>query len=111
MKQCFIYCLHVAFVYINKTNHSNKKLMTQNNFEQRLLKARKWTIVGLSLLVLFIVALLIYGYNSMHDSDKVKGWLGVYACGKFGEQHMLIDKNYLFFAKVEYQDVNYWGRV
>ncbi len=94
-----MYCLHVAFVYINKTNHSNKKLMTQNNFEQRLLKARKWIIVGLSLLVLFIIALLIYGYDSMHGSAKVKTWLGLSACGKFGDQHMLIDKNYLFFCQ------------
>lgn len=73
--------------------------MTQNNFEQRLLKARKWIIVGLSLLVLFIIALLIYGYDSMHGSAKVKTWLGLSACGKFGDQHMLIDKNYLFFCQ------------
>ncbi|WP_227509880.1 hypothetical protein [Acinetobacter sp. NCu2D-2] len=83
--------------------------MTQNNFEQRLLEERKWTIVGVSLLAVFIVGLLIYGYGSMHGSSKVKGWLGGYACGKFGDQHMLIDKNDLYFARVSYQDVNYWG--
>lgn len=85
--------------------------MTQNNVEQRLLEARKWTIVGVSLLAIFIVAVLLYGYYSMHGSDKVKGWLGgTYACGKFGDQKMLIDKNYLHFARVTYQGVNYWGK-
>ena len=71
-------------------------------FNKRLL------ITFLSLLVVFVVSLLIYGYDSMHDPEKVKARL--YACGKFGDQHMLIDKQYLYFARVTYQGVNYWGK-
>ena len=44
----------------------------------------------------------------MHDPEKVKARL--YACGKFGDQHMLIDKQYLYFARVTYEGVNYWGK-
>ena len=33
-----------------------------------------------------------------------------YECGSFGDQKMRIDRRYLFFARVEYQDVNYWGK-
>ena len=43
----------------------------------------------------------------MHDPEKVKARL--YACGKFGDQQMLIDKQYLLFARVTYEGVNYWG--
>ncbi|WP_228200245.1 hypothetical protein [Acinetobacter tianfuensis] len=82
--------------------------MTQSSFDERLLKARKWTAVFAFLLIIFVVSALIYGYDSMHDPEKVKK--NLYACGKFGDQHMLIDKNYLLFARVTYQDVNYWGK-
>ena len=104
-----LYQLPIDFS-INKMNYSDKKLMTQNNVEQRLLEAGKWTIVGVSLLVIFIVAVFLCGYYSMHGSDKVKTWLGTYACGKFGDQQLLIDKRYLYWGMVNYQDVNYWGK-
>lgn len=76
----------------------NKKLST----------VRRGTIIFLSLLTVLVISLLIYGYDSMHDPEKVKARL--YACGKFGDQHMLIDKHYLLFGRVTYQGVNYWGK-
>ena len=33
-----------------------------------------------------------------------------YECGSFGDQKMRIDRRYLFFARVEYQDVSYWEK-
>ena len=78
-----------------------------NVFNKRF-TAKRLLITFLSLLVVFVVSLLIYGYDSMHDPEKVKARL--YACGKFGDQHMLIDKQYLYFARVTYQGVNYWGK-
>lgn len=78
-----------------------------NVFNKRF-TAKRLLITFLSLLVVFVVSLLIYGYDSMHDPEKVKARL--YACGKFGDQHMLIDKQYLLFARVTYQGVNYWGK-
>ncbi|MFW1742847.1 hypothetical protein [Acinetobacter johnsonii] len=76
----------------------NKKIST----------VRRGTIIFLSLLTVLVISLLIYGYDSMHDPEKVKARL--YACGKFGDQHMLIDKQYLLFGRVTYQGVNYWGK-
>ena len=76
----------------------NKKIST----------VRRGTIIFLSLLTVLVIALLIYGYDSMHDPEKVKARL--YACGKFGDRHMLIDKQYLLFGRVTYQGVNYWGK-
>ena len=76
----------------------NKKLST----------VRRGTIIFLSLLTVLVISLLIYGYDSMHDPEKVKARL--YACGKFGDQHMLIDKQYLYYGRVNYQGVNYWGK-
>ena len=70
--------------------------------------AKRLLITFLSLLVVFVASLLIYGYDSMHAPEKVKARL--YACGKFGDQHMLIDKQYLLFARVTYEGVNYWGK-
>lgn len=58
----------------------NKKIST----------VRRGTILFLSLLTVLVISLLIYGYDSMHDPEKVKSRL--YACGKFGDRHMLIDK-------------------
>lgn len=63
----------------------NKKIST----------VRRGTIIFLSLLTVLVISLLIYGYDSMHDPEKVKARL--YACGKFGDRHMLIDKQYLLF--------------
>ena len=77
-----------------------------NVFNKRF-TAKRLLITFLSLLVVFVVSLLIYGYDSMHDPEKVKARL--YACGKFGDQQMLIDKQYLLFARVTYEGVNYWG--
>ena len=76
----------------------NKKIST----------VRRGTIIFLSLLTVLVISLLIYGYDSMHDPEKVKARL--YACGKFGDRHMLIDKQYLLFGRVTYQGVNYWGK-
>ena len=76
----------------------NKKIST----------VRRGTIIFLSLLTVLVISLLIYGYDSMHDPEKVKARL--YACGKFGDQHMLIDKQYLHYGRVTYQGVNYWGK-
>ena len=76
----------------------NKKIST----------ARRGTIIFLSLLTVLVISLLIYGYDSMHDPEKVKARL--YACGKFGDRHMLIDKQYLYYGRVTYQGVNYWGK-
>ena len=69
---------------------------------------RRGTIIFLSLLTVLVISLLIYGYDSMHDPEKVKARL--YACGKFGDRHMLIDKQYLYYGRVTYQGVNYWGK-
>lgn len=33
-----------------------------------------------------------------------------YECGMFRDQTMRIDRRYLFFARVEYQGVDYWGQ-
>ena len=66
--------------------------MSFNVFNKRL-TAKRLLITFLSLLVVFVVSLLIYGYDSMHDPEKVKARL--YACGKFGDQQMIIDKQYL----------------
>ena len=77
----------------------NKKIST----------VRRGTIIFLSLLTVLVISLLIYGYDSMHDPEKVKTRL--YACGKFGDQHMLIDKQYLYYGRVNYQGVNYWGGI
>ena len=33
-----------------------------------------------------------------------------YECGSFGDQKMRIDRRYLFFTRVEYQDVSYWEK-
>lgn len=33
-----------------------------------------------------------------------------YECGSFGDQKMRIARRYLFFARVEYQDVSYWEK-
>lgn len=68
----------------------------------------KWRVIFYSLPIVLVISLLIYGYDSMHDPEKVKARL--YACGKFGDQQMLVDKQYLHFARVNYQDVNYWGK-
>ena len=76
----------------------NKKIST----------VRRGTIIFLSLLTVLVISLLIYGYDSMHDPEKVKARL--YACGKFGDRHMLIDKQYLYYGRVTYQGVNYWGK-
>jgi len=76
----------------------NKKIST----------VRRGTIIFLSLLTVLVISLLIYGYDSMHDPEKVKARL--YACGKFGDQHMLIDKQYLHYGRVTYHGVNYWGK-
>ena len=76
----------------------NKKIST----------VRRGTIIFLSLLTVLVISLLIYGYDSMHDPEKVKARL--YACGKFGDQQMLIDKQYLHYARVAYEGVNYWGK-
>ena len=76
----------------------NKKIST----------VRRCTIIFLLLLTVLVIALLIYGYDSMHDPEKVKARL--YACGKFGDQHMLIDKQYLHYGRVTYHGVNYWGK-
>ena len=76
----------------------NKKIST----------VRRGTIIFLSLLTVLVISLLIYGYDSMHDPEKVKARL--YACGKFGDRHMLIDKQYLLFGRVTYQGVNHWGK-
>lgn len=48
----------------------NKKIST----------ARRGTIIFLSLLTVLVISLLIYGYDRMHDPEKVKAHL--YACGK-----------------------------
>jgi hypothetical protein len=81
-----------------KKGHMNKKIST----------VRRGTIIFLSLLTVLVISLLIYGYDSMHDPEKVKARL--YACGKFGDRHMLIDKQYLYYGRVTYQGVNYWGK-
>ena len=75
---------------------------------KKLSTVRRGTIIFLSLLTVLVISLLIYGYDSMHDPEKVKARL--YACGKFGDRHMLIDKQYLLFGRVTYQGVNYWGK-
>ena len=78
------------------------------NFFKKLFTTKRLMITFLSLLAVFVVSLLIYGYDSMHDPEKVKARL--YACGKFGDQQMLIDKQYLHYARVAYGGVNYWGK-
>ena len=42
------------------------------NFINKRLTAKRKLITFLSLLVIFVVSLLIYGYDSMHDPEKVK---------------------------------------
>ena len=68
----------------------------------------KWRVIFYSLPIVLVISLLIYGYDSMHDPEKVKARL--YACGKFGDQQMRIDKRYLFWGMLNYQGVNYWGK-
>ena len=75
---------------------------------EKLSTVRRGTIIFLSLLTVLVISLLIYGYDRMHDPEKVKARL--YACGKFGDRHMLIDKQYLYYGRVNYQGVNYWGK-
>lgn len=78
------------------------------NFLKKRFITNRVMITFLSLLAILVISLLIYGYDSMHDPEKVKARL--YACGKFGDQQMHIDRRYLFLARVEYQGVNYWGK-
>lgn len=57
--------------------------------------------------IILIVVIVIVGLFKPSDIPSLKE--KPYECGKFGDQQMRIDRKYLFFAKVEYQDVNYWG--
>ena len=44
--------------------------MIQSKVEQRLLKARTWTLVGVSLLVAIIVGWFVYSYDDRHDDHE-----------------------------------------
>ena len=51
----------------------------------------------------------IYGYDDHHDDhEQLKEKR--HASGKYGDQRMLIDKGYLYWGMVNYQDVNCWGK-
>ncbi|OOW16006.1 hypothetical protein [Acinetobacter sp. MF4640] len=71
------------------------------------------TVVDFLVLLLLspvIISIVIFIAIILEPSDIPSIKDQPYECGRFGNQQMKIDRNYLFFARVEYQDVNYWGK-
>ena len=58
--------------------------------------------------IIIVILSVIVSVLEPSDVPSLKG--KPYECGSFGDQKMRIDRRYLFFARVEYQDVNYWGK-
>jgi hypothetical protein len=71
------------------------------------------TVVDFLVLLLLspvIISIVIFIAIILEPSDIPSIKDQPYECGRFGDQQIKIDRNYLFFARVEYQDVNYWGK-
>ncbi|WP_333656241.1 hypothetical protein [Acinetobacter johnsonii] len=58
--------------------------------------------------IIFFVGIGILAVLEPSDVPSLKE--KPYECGSFGDQKMRIDRRYLFFARVEYQDVSYWEK-
>ena len=77
------------------------------NFLRKPLKLKHFLIfILLSPIIIVILSVLV---SVLKPSDIPSLKEQPYECGSFGEQKMRIDRQYLFFTNVEYQDVNYWG--
>ena len=61
----------------------------------------------LSPIIIVILSVIV---SVLEPSDIPSLKAKPYECGSFGDQKMRIDRRYLFFARVEYQDVSYWEK-
>lgn len=78
------------------------------DFLRRPLKLRHFLVLVFLTPIIFFVGIGILAVLEPSDVPSLKE--KPYECGRFGDQKMRIDRRYLFFASVEYQDVNYWEK-
>lgn len=78
------------------------------DFLRRPLKLRHFLVLVLLTPIIFFVGIGILAVLEPSDVPSLKE--KPYECGSFGDQKMRIDRRYLFFARVEYQDVSYWEK-
>ena len=72
------------------------------------LKLRHFLVLVFLTPIIFFVGIGILAVLEPSDVPSLKE--KPYECGRFGDKKMRIDRRYLFFASVEYQDVNYWEK-
>ena len=78
------------------------------NFLRKPLKLKHFLIfILLSPIIIVILSVIV---SVLEPSDVPSLKEKPYECGSFGDQKMRIDRRYLFFARVEYQDVSYWEK-
>lgn len=78
------------------------------DFLRRPLKLRHFLVLVFLTPIIFFVSIGILAVLEPSDVPSLKE--KPYECGRFGDKKMRIDRRYLFFASVEYQDVNYWEK-
>ena len=78
------------------------------NFLRKPIQLKHFLIfILLSPIIIVILSVIV---SVLEPSDVPSLKEKPYECGSFGDQKMRIDRRYLFFASVEYQDVNYWEK-
>ena len=78
------------------------------NFLRKPIQLKHFLIfILLSPIIIVILSVIV---SVLEPSDVPSLKEKSYECGSFGDQKMRIDRRYLFFTRVEYQDVSYWEK-